>query len=146
VELVVKDGDSDAVGGGCVGVGSRAAFDEPVEAAQVVAHLPRAVVRAEDSATCPRRLLLVKPVTAWTTRQSAPARGHGALIPEAEGPGSLALTCVGLVDALKERRADGTALTGTFDHKQTVVDLAGLVHELGKMLEPGEDPRCRQAC
>jgi transposase len=61
------------------------------------------------------------------------------LIPEAEGPGSLARTYVGLVDALKERRADGTALAGTFDHKQTVVDLSGLVHELGKMLEPGED-------
>jgi hypothetical protein len=44
------------------------------------------------------------------------------------------------VDALKERRADGTALAGTFDHKQTVVDLSGLFHELGKMLEPGEDP------
>ena len=42
-------------------------------------------------------------------------QGHGALIPEAQGPGSLALTCVGLVDALKERRADGTTLAGTFD-------------------------------
>ena len=40
-------------------------------------------------------------------------QGHGALIPEAEGSGSLALPYVGLVDALKERRADGTALAGT---------------------------------
>ena len=82
----------------------------------------------------------MKPVTAWTTTAEGAGQGHGALIPEAEGSGSLALTYVGLVDALKERRADGTALTGTFDHKQTVVDLAGLVHELGQMLEPGEDP------
>ena len=65
-------------------------------------------------------------------------QSHGALIPEAQGSGSLALV-VGLVDALKERRADGTALTGTLDHKQPVVDLAGFVDELGEMLEPGED-------
>ena len=51
--------------------------------------------------------------------------------PRSERSGSLALPCVGLVDALKERRADGTALTGTLDHKQTMVDLAGLGHELG---------------
>ncbi len=67
-------------------------------------------------------------------------QGHGALIFEAKCSGSLALPCVGLVDALKECRADGTALAGTFDHKQTVVDLAGPVDELGQMLEPGEDP------
>jgi len=35
------------------------------------------------------------------------------------------------VDALEERRADGTALAGTFDDKQTVVDLAGLGDQLG---------------
>jgi hypothetical protein len=58
-------------------------------------------------------------------------QGHGALIPEAKRPGSLALMVEGLVDALKERRADGTTLAGTFDHKQTNVDLAGLVDELG---------------
>jgi hypothetical protein len=52
------------------------------------------------------------------------------LIPEAKRSGSLALMVEGLVDALKERRADGTALTGTFDHKQTVVDLSPLVDEL----------------
>jgi hypothetical protein len=45
------------------------------------------------------------------------------------------------VDALKERRADGTALTGTFDDKQTVVDLASLVDQLGQMLEPGTDAK-----
>jgi hypothetical protein len=52
----------------------------------------------------------------------------------------LALTCVGLVDALKERRADGTTLAGTFDHKQTVVDPTGSLHEFGEMLESGENP------
>ena len=79
------------------------------------------------------------------TAQGA-GQGHGAWIPEAEGSGSLALPCVGLVDALKERRADGTALTGTFDHKQTIVDLAGLVDQLGQVLEAGAGPRCRWAC
>ena len=44
------------------------------------------------------------------------------------------------MDALEARRADGTALAGTFDHEQTVVDLSGPVDELGEMLEPGEDP------
>ena len=66
--------------------------------------------------------------------------------PKRKRSGSLALAVVGLVDALKERRADGTALAGTFDHKQTVVDLAGLVDELGQMLEPGEDARGPRAC
>jgi len=59
--------------------------------------------------------------------------------PEAQGSGSLALYVVGLVDALKERRADGTALTGTFDHKQTSVHLPRLGHDLGHVLEPGLD-------
>jgi hypothetical protein len=44
------------------------------------------------------------------------------------------------VDALKEHRADGTALVaGTLDHEQTVVGPAGLVDELGQMLETGEN-------
>jgi len=41
-------------------------------------------------------------------------QGHGAWITEAQGSGALALSVVGLVDALEERRADGTTLTGTF--------------------------------
>ena len=49
------------------------------------------------------------------------------MIPEAECSGSLALSCVGLVDALEERSADGTALAGTLDDKQPLVDLAGFV-------------------
>jgi hypothetical protein len=44
------------------------------------------------------------------------------------------------VDALEERRADGTALTGTFHCKQTIVDRASLADEFGQVLEPGEDP------
>ncbi|HTX00814.1 MAG TPA: hypothetical protein VMD59_18680, partial [Acidimicrobiales bacterium] len=44
------------------------------------------------------------------------------------------------MDALKECRADGTALTGSLDHKQTVVDLASFLDELGQMLKPGKDP------
>jgi hypothetical protein len=48
------------------------------------------------------------------------------------------------VDALEEHRADGTALTGTFDHKQTGVDGAGALDQLGQVLEPGQDPDVRR--
>ena len=37
------------------------------------------------------------------------------------------------MDALGEHRADGTALAGTFDHKEPLVDLSDGLHEL----EPG---------
>jgi hypothetical protein len=67
------------------------------------------------------------------------SQGHGAWIAEAQGCGSLALSVVGLVGALEQRRADGTALTGTLDHKQPMVDLARLHHQLGQVLEPGQD-------
>ncbi len=65
-------------------------------------------------------------------------QGHGALIPEAQGSGSLALAYVGLVDALEEHRADGTALAGTLDHKQTAIDLTALFDQLSQVFEPGE--------
>ena len=57
----------------------------------------------------------------------------------AQRSGSLALLVVGLVDALKERRADGTALTGTLDHKQPLVDLAGVEDELGEVVKAASD-------
>jgi len=69
-------------------------------------------------------------------------QSHGALIPEAQGSGSLALV-MGLVDALEERRADGTALTGTLDHKQPAVDLAGFGQEFGEVLDAGEHVEVR---
>ena len=46
---------------------------------------------------------------------------------------------IGLVDALKERRADGTALAGLFDHKQPLVDGAGFVDQFGEVLEAAFD-------
>ena len=67
-------------------------------------------------------------------------QGHGALVPEAESPGSLALPYVGLVDALKERRADGTALAGTFDPKQAVVDLRALEISSGRCSRRASTP------
>jgi hypothetical protein len=39
----------------------------------------------------------------------------------------------------KSAEPDGTALAGTLDHKQTVVDLSGLADELSQVLEPGKD-------
>ena len=92
-------------------------FDEAVEpeAAEVVAHLRRAVVAAEESGHLPAKALVGEAGDGVDDEAERAGQGHGALIPEAERSGSLALPCVGLVDALKERRADGTALAGTFD-------------------------------
>lgn len=71
-------------------------------------------------------------------------QGHDALIPEAQRSGSLALPYVGQVDALEERRADGTALAGTFDHKQAVVDGARFLLQLGQMGKPALDVDVRR--
>ena len=60
-------------------------------------------------------------------------------VPEAQGSGSLALSVVGLVDALEQRRADGTALTGPLDDKQPLVDLAGFGDQLGEVVQAGGD-------
>jgi hypothetical protein len=83
---------------------------------------------------------LLKPATVWTNRQRAPVLpGKDALIPEAQRSGSLALTCVGQLDALKERRADGTALAGTLDQKQTLVDCVRFLLQLRQMLAATPD-------
>ena len=69
------------------------------------------------------------------------SKGYGALIPESERSGSLAISVEGLVDALEERRADGTALlTRAFDHKQTAVDVAGFVEEFGRCSSRARTP------
>jgi hypothetical protein len=44
-------------------------------------------------------------------------QGHGAVIPEAQSSGSLALAVVGLVNPLEQGGFDGTVLAGTFDPK-----------------------------
>jgi len=74
-----------------------------------------------------------------TPEAESTGQGHGALIPEAQCSGSLARFRVRLVDALKERRADGTALTGSLEHKQTIVDLARPDDQLAEVLESGEE-------
>ena len=61
------------------------------------------------------------------------------MIPEGQGSGSLALPVAGLVSALEQRGPDGTALAGTFDHKQAVVDRPGFGDQLGQVLDPGQD-------
>ena len=123
-------------------------FDEAVEAeaAQVVGHLIGAVVPAEESGHEPAKALVGEAGDGVDHEAECAGQGHGALIPEAQGSGSLALPFVGLVDALEERRADGTALAGTLDHKQTVVDLPSLGRELGKVLEAASDVEVARAC
>ena len=150
LELGVEDGDADAVGGEDVGVAVWEALDEAVQAqaAEVVAHLGRGVVGvlAEVSGDEPAKAFVGEAAGDGVLDVAERAgQSHGALIPEAQGSGSLALV-VGLVDALEERRADGTALTGSLDHKQPVVDLAGFGDELGEVLDAGEDVEIGWAC
>jgi hypothetical protein len=75
------------------------------------------------------------------TQDGAEGAGQGccSFVAEAQGSGSLALLVIGLVDALKERRADGTALAGLLDHKQPLVDGTGFVDQFGEMLETAFD-------
>ena len=98
-----------------------------------------AVVGAEEPGDKPAKALVGEAGDGVYGTAQCAGQGHGADISEPERSGPLALPCVGLVDALEERRADGTALAGTFDHKQAVVDLAGLGHQLGHVLEAGAD-------
>jgi hypothetical protein len=118
----------------------RDTFDEPMqpEATQVIGHLVHAVVVAEESGHQPAKALVGKAGDGVDDTAQGAGQGHGAWIPEAQGSGSLALPVVGLVDALKERSADGTALAGTFDHKHPMVDLPALFDELGQVLETGK--------
>ena len=94
----------------------RLTLDQTVEAeaAEVVAHLRRAVAVAEESGHLPAKALVGEAGDGVHDTAQGAGQGHGAWIPEAQGSGSLALSVVGLVDALEERRADGTTLTGTF--------------------------------
>src|SRR6185437_12461623 len=133
VELGVEDGDADALGGEDIAVAAGQALDESVQAqaAQVVAHVGAGVGVAEQSGDLPARTFVGEAgdgVDEWTKRAG---QSHGAFVPETEGSGSLALPSVGLVDALKKRRADGTALAGTLDDKHAPVDLAGFCDQLG---------------
>ncbi len=117
VELGEEDGHPDALRREGVGVGVGNSFDQPVETetAQVIGHLIGAVVPTEESGDEPAKAGVGEAGDGVDHEAQCTGQGHGALIPEAQGPGSLALPYVGLVDALKERRADGTALAGTFD-------------------------------
>ena len=143
MDLGEEDGRSDPFGCYHVGIGVRHAFDQSVEpeSAQVIGHLVHAVVVAEESGHQPAKALVGKTGDGMDDTAQGAGQGHGAWIPEAQGSGSLALPVVGLVDALKERSANGTALAGTFDHKHPMVDLPGLVDELGQMTDPSEKPQ-----
>jgi hypothetical protein len=61
-------------------------------------HARRAALNT--AATSPQQAVLVTPVTACSSRCRAPA-DHGALVAEPQCSGSLALSVVGLMDALK---------------------------------------------
>src|ERR1700682_1291597 len=140
LEFGVEHGDADAFGGELVAVFVGEALDESVQAqpAEGVGHLALGLVRPGVSADEPAKAFVGEAGDGWQEVAEGAGQSHGALIPEAQGSGSLALV-VGLVDALVERRADGTALTGFLDHKQPLVDLAGFVDELRQVVQAGAD-------
>ena len=143
LELGVEDCDADALVRDHVGVGALEALDEAMEAqaSQVVAHLGRAVGRAEESGHLPAKALVGETGDGTDDEAQGTGQGHHTLIPEAQSSGSLALIFEGLVDALEERRADGTALAGTFDPKESVIDHPPTLDELGKMAMRDKTPR-----
>ena len=118
VEFGVEDGDSDAFCGDLVGVGAFDALDEAVEAepAEVVAHLVGCVVTSEESGDTPAKALVGETGDGMDYSAERTGQGHGALIPEAERSGSLALS-EWLVKTVKKVVSDGTALSGTFDEQ-----------------------------
>jgi len=124
-ELGGEDREADALLGGDVGVRVRDPFDQPVEAeaTQVVGHLAPGVLRAEESGRQPGMALVGEADDGVDEKADCTGQGHGALVPEAHCSASLALSVVGLADALDERRGDGTALAGTFDPKEPRVNL-----------------------
>ena len=139
-QLGVEDGDADAWAGEVVGVAVGEAVDEPVQAQafEVIAHLAWAVglveVRGHE---CAQALVGEAGQRGLKVAQGA-GQGCCSFVAEAQGSGSLALSVVGLVDALQERRVDGTALAGSLDHKQPLVDSASFLDELGKVVQAGE--------
>ena len=139
MELGVEDRDAGALWGERVGIGHGRSLDKPVQTRRRRSSLRGVVVLAEEPGHLPAKALVGEAGDGVDDEAERAGQGHGALVPEAERSGSLALPYVGLVDALEERRADGTALAGTFDHKHAVVDLAGLGDQLGQVLERGQD-------
>lgn len=140
------EGEADALGGEDVGVAAQQGLYEPAEAqaAEVVAHLTHAVVLAEVSGDKPAKAFVDEAGDGVQDVAEGDGQGYGACIPEAQRFGSWALSVVGLVDALIKRKADGTALAGSLDHKQPVVDGARLVCELGELVQAGEDVEVRR--
>ena len=77
MHLGVEDGDADALGGEGIRVRARCSLRSSRGGGGDAGRSSSAKSCSHSRGVrqhCPRRLLLVKPVTAWTTRQSAPAR------------------------------------------------------------------------
>ncbi|MGC1781885.1 MAG: hypothetical protein WA708_05155, partial [Acidobacteriaceae bacterium] len=140
-ELGVEHSDADPVGGEDVRVFVGDALDQAVQpqTAEVVAHLALAVGPVQVAGDEWAKALVRE--AGDGTQDGAEGAGQGccSCVAEAQSSGSLALLQIGLVDALKERRADGTALAGLLDHKQPLVDLAGFVDQFREMLKAAFD-------
>ena len=61
------------------------------ESAQVVGHLGGGVVAAEESGYLPAKAFVGEAGDGVDDKAEGAGQGHGALVPEAEGSGSLAL-------------------------------------------------------
>ena len=135
MELGVEGGDADPFAGQGVGVAVGEPVDESVQVqtAEVVADLAHVVVLAEESGNEPTKAFVGGAGDGREDAAQGAGQSHDAQVAEAQGSGSVALLVVGLVDALKERSADGTALAGTLDHKESVVNAASFVDQLGQV-------------
>lgn len=98
--------------------------------AEAVGHLVSAVAGTEEPGDRPAKAFVRGAGDGVDGTAQCTDQGHSAYISGPQSPGALALPYIGLVSALRERRADGTNLAGTFGHKQTVVDLVGLGYQL----------------
>ena len=97
------------------------------------------LVLAEVSGDEPAKAFVGEAGNGWQEVAEGAGQGCGAFVPEARRSGSLALLGVGLVDALKERRAEMAQLAGFLDHKQSLGDAAGFVDQFGEVVHLGED-------
>jgi hypothetical protein len=109
--LGVEHSDTDAFWCGAVSVGSGDPFDEAVEShsTQVVAHLVGGVVVSEESGDTPAKAFVGETGDGMDYDAERTGQGHGALVPEAERSGSLALG-EWLVETVEYVVSYGTAL------------------------------------
>src|SRR5258708_24225064 len=138
VDLGIEDGYPYSVAGEHVAIGAGKTPDQALasEATQVVGHLRRVVCADEEAGDLGAEAPISEAGYGVDGDTESADQGHRARIPEAQGPGSLALLKRGQCDPLKERGRNGTALAGTLDSKQTTIGSASLGLKFGQVVQP----------